>query len=175
MRTLRKFFILTAIVTFILYMGINLVVNLIAGNEFYLSVFILTGFLMSMLFAAFLTFLLKPRLKYLESKEPDEPIFKDKRKKSVALKNETIEFHEIRNEIQKKWLVTYLNDKEKIIKYRMKTSLLGPFGAGAFLKFDSERNQVKIVSFPISGSYTKQGNKLAMKMIEMTENIINNK
>jgi len=173
MNTLRKIFILTGILTFILYIGTKLSFNLVADKEINLLSFFLTGIVISTLYPAGLSVLLKPRFKYLESKEPDEPMFRDKRERSIALKNETIEFNEIKNEIQKYWIVTYFNENEKIIKYRMKIGI-GTWGAGVFLKFDIESNQLKIVSFPIEG-YTKKGNKLAMKMIEMTENIIYNK
>lgn len=166
---------MSVILTFTFYIGINLLFNLIAGKEINLLSMLSTGLgisiVYSLVYYAGLSVSMKPKFKYLESKKSDEPIFGDKREKNIILKNEVIDFLKIKSKIQKQWIITYFNDDEKIIKYRMRMNF-STWGAGVFLKFDIERNQLKIVCFPIAG-YTQKGDELAIQMIEMTEYLIN--
>jgi len=176
MKTLRKIFLLSVILTFALYVGTNLAFNWIAGKEIniesMLSIGLGISIVYSIVYYAGISVSMKPKFKYLESKDSDEPIFGDKRERIIILKkNKTIDFLEIKNVIKRNWIITYFNDDEKIIKYRMKMNF-GTWGAGVLLKFDIERNQLKIVCFPIAG-YTQKGDKLALQMIEKTEILIN--
>ncbi|MFO8021062.1 MAG: hypothetical protein R6U65_01245 [Perlabentimonas sp.] len=156
-----------------LYVGINIAFSLRVGKEInlinILSIGLIFSIIYSLVYSAGISVSLKPKYDYLESEEINEPAFGDKCEKSILIEDSRRSFKEIKNEIQKKWLLTHSDEKHNIIKFRTNISF-SSWGAGVVLKFDKEN--IKIISYPITG-YTQKGNKLAMQMIEVTEKIIN--
>jgi hypothetical protein len=173
MKAIKKIFYLSFALMLALYVGTNFVFNLIAGKEInlisLLSIGLIISTVYSLVYYAGISVTLKPKYAYLESEEMKDPAFGDKCEKTIKLENRTIDFNEIKNKIQEKWIITHFDEKNKIIKFRSKIRL-SSWGVGVVLKFDTENT--KIISYPIAG-YTQKGNKLALQMIDVTESLIN--
>jgi len=172
MKATKKIFYLAFIVVLTLYVSTNVLFNLITGKEIDLinitSIGLIISIAYSLLYYGVISITLKPRYDYLESEELKEPVFGDKLEKVTKIESSSFDFNEIKNKIQKEWIITNSDNQNNIIKYRSKMKF-NSWGVGCFLKVENET--IKIISFPIAG-YTQKGKKLAVEMIDLTEKII---
>lgn len=171
MKTTRKIFYLlfVAILTAI---GLYLVFNLIRGKEIDFISMLSIGLVISIIYSFVYNVSLKPRFAYLESDETNEPVFGDKNEKIIEIRTEPVNIKELKNRIQKKWIITHFNENNNIIKFRSKISF-NSWGVGGVLIIENENKHIKIISYPITG-YTQKGRKLSKQTVEEIEIMINN-
>jgi hypothetical protein len=178
MKTTRKIFNLSFVVSLAAYVGLYLVFNLIKGQEIDLismfSIGVGISIIYSLIFYAGINISLKPRFAYLESDETSEPVFGDKNEKIIEDKKQPLNIKEIKSRIQKKekWKLTHFNEDKNMLRFRSKRSF-NSWGIGVVLKIDNDNHPMKIISYPIQG-YTHKGRKLSKQAIEEIEVMILN-
>lgn len=158
-RRLLRFFIIAWLIYWILYVLFLIFFKTIAEEEFDILSVILTGLYLSVLITGMIgfgTYLVhKPKFAYLESLQADPPSFSNTQK--GYYQNVTIPFKDLKSEIAKKWIITHVNDDEKIIKCCTKFNIYD-WGYGAYLKLDGANQYLNCAFFPLSSN--KYRNKL---------------
>lgn len=152
-KRLLRFFIIAWLIYWILYVLVLIIFKTIAEKEFDITSVILSGLFLSVLITVMIGFgtylAIKPKIKYLESTQAEPPFFSNTQ--IGYYENVTIPFKDLKNEIAKKWIITYANDNEKIIKCSSKINLYN-WGYGAYLKFDETNKNLQCVFFPLSSN-----------------------
>jgi hypothetical protein len=129
------------------------------------------GFIFSVpCFGVFLTIIygIFSNFKYLESDDMEAPSSKIIRSLSLHRK---IDFIQLKEEISKNWYITYINEREKTLKFRNRiTCFTNGFEAGGCLKYDEENNMIYVSCFSMTGI---QNRRLAEKMATKVSETIN--
>ena len=99
-----------------------------------------------------------PRIKYLENSDIAKPTFKDACSSTVNTHQE-FDFACLKTEIAEKWIITFSDDVEKVIKFRTKMSF-SSWGAATWLKYDSEVGKLYLVYFSIATSVKSDARKI---------------
>ena len=87
------------------------------------------------------------RLKYLERKDSHKPLFKIVETSCFSLNCNT-GFDDLKQKISDKWVITFSDENEKVIKFRDKI-IFKSYGSGAWLKLDEESDKVYLDYFSI--------------------------
>jgi len=155
-KRLLRFFIIAWLIYWILYVLVLVIFKTIAEKEFDITTIILSGLFLSVLVTGMIGFgtyfAIKPKINYLESTQAEPPSFSNTQK--GYYENITIPFKDLKNKIAKKWIITYVNNDEKIIKCCSKINLYN-WGCGAYLKFDEANKKLQCAFFPLSSNKGK--------------------
>lgn len=160
----------------IVYIGIQFIGRIAEGKEPQLPEFLLLGLVLALLFAGpfvgGLSLSLFARLKYIESDDIKVPDFHDCQERIIRLKNKIFSFEELQGKIAQKWILTYVDNHHKIIKFKTKVAIFS-WGIGCYLAFDVANNTILLVSFPFIG-YTQKGRRLKKELNDQVEAMIMN-
>lgn len=172
MKALRKLFYISCAAMLVLFVGLRVVFGLLDGKEVELINITIAGLAVSLgyslVYYGLISVSFKPRYNYLESVELKEPDFKDKYEKMIETEHALFDFNEVKNKIQERWVITFFDSQNMILKYRSDIKF-NSWGVGGFLKMG--KDTIKIISFPILG-YTRKGQRLSQEMITLTEKMI---
>jgi predicted secreted acid phosphatase len=136
----------------------------------------LLGFFMAILFTGAiyggLYFTIVPKIRYVESRDLKIPYYNDRQERIVTPTKDNFSFSELQNKISQNWILTYVDDELKIIKFRTKDTIFH-WGVGSYLAYDDAINYVRIVSFPFTG-YTQKDKQLKAELNNQIEALILN-
>ena len=150
----------------ILYLGVQILESETRGHDFDLLGASIRGIFMVIccsLGGLLGIYSIFPRMKYLENDNVAKPSFKVFGSFVIDMP-QRINFSLLKSEIAAKWLITFSDDTNQVLKFRTRTKhlfLTNTFGAAAWLKFDSDAGKIQLVCFPMIGI---QDNDLARKM-----------
>ena len=110
-----------------------------------------------------------PRTKYLESSNNAKPVFRIAYSSVIDIP-QGFDFSHLKSEIASKWLITFSDDINHVLKFRSKMNFFtNVWGAAAWLKFDGDTRKIRIECFPLAGI---RDNDLARKMKKEIENCV---
>ena len=106
---------------------------------------------------------------YLESNDLSKPGFQ------VACSSEIdvppdFDYNRFKNKIADKWLITFSDDENHVLKFKPKWKLFKKVGAAAWLKFDAATGKVRFECFPLTGIQHKDRALFMQK--EITECVL---
>jgi hypothetical protein len=149
-----KFFAISLFVYWLLFSGLIVLIKYTFHKEFELIDLLIKGLFYSILIVGFIGigtyYNVRPKLNYLKSSLLNNPAFPNMIESYVE--NIELPYEAVKSEIEKKWIVTYSNDKEKAIKFCKKLNIYD-WGQGAFLKYDKKINRVNYIVFPFTSRY----------------------
>jgi len=100
-----------------------------------------------------------PRIKYLEGNNITKPIFKDVC--SIVIDApQGFDFTRLKTEIVGKWVITFSDDVEKVLKFRAKICFFKNLGAAALLKYDSGSGKIYLDCFTLAGAQYDRARKM---------------
>ena len=152
----------------ILFTGINILVGITFRHHIDFTEKIILGFGYAAMFVliqipiAYYTFF--PRIKYLENNNNEKPPFKIVCS-SVIDVPKGIDFTRLKNEIAGKWLITFSDESNYVLKFRENLSFWKNTRA-AWLKYDSDAGKLHVDCFPMTAP---QDNAIARKMLKEIE------
>ena len=89
-----------------------------------------------------------PRLKYLENEKNEKPTFKSGCS-SVIDVPEDFEYSRLKTEIAEKWLITFSDDVEHVLKFRDKWKFSKGWRAAAWAKYCNHTRKFHLECFPM--------------------------
>ena len=147
------------LVTWIVFTGLYILIDIFRGNNIDFPGKIIFCFGMVTLMALFETlgnYSVFSRIKYLENDEITKPSVKGAIS-SVMVLSQQVDFARVKNEIASKWLITFSDDTSHVIKFRDKVKFFtNNWGAAAWLKFDSDCKTIHLEYFPMLGIQHKE-------------------
>ena len=162
MKKIVKIFILAFFATWMLLMGLQILIRKSRGRDIDLvergisaAILSLAPFVGTIL-GAYSVF---PRSKYLESSELTKPIFKVACSSVIDMPKD-FEFSRLKTEIAEKWVITFSDEIAHVLKFRAKWGLSKNWGAAAWLKYDNDTGKLYLEYFPMVATQ----NDLARKM-----------
>ena len=172
MKRLFQIWVGFILVGWIVFMGVEIIDSRSHGQDFNIvaksiKCTIFSVFLSSAPFLGIYTIF--PRSKYLECNDTAKPTFKVASTSKIDVQ-EDFEFKRLKTKIASKWLITFSDDVNHVLKFREKWNIFKKWGAAAWLKFDSEVRKIQIECFPLAGI---QDNDLARKMQKEIEQCLN--
>ena len=163
MKKLFRIWVVFFLLSWVGYMGVDVIVSKSRGQEFDLitkgikyaifSVFISSAPMLSV-------YTIFPRSKYLDSNDTAKPTFKVACSSEIDI-HEDFDFNRLKTEIAGKWLITFSDDVCHVLKFRTEWGFFKKWGAAAWLKFDGDTRKIQIECFPLAGTHD---NNLARKM-----------
>ena len=142
------------------YMGITILLNAVTGRGFDLigicSGVVGFSIIFTLLQIPIIHFGVQPRLKYLENHDCAKPSFKFICS-SVIDMPQGFDFTRLKTGIAQKWVITFADDVEHVIKFSTKLSFFkiswgNHQGTAAWLKFDIDTGKIYTECFPIDGN-----------------------
>jgi hypothetical protein len=96
------------------------------------------------------------RIKYLENNDIAKPTVKGASSSEIVL-SQRVDFNHLKNEIASKWLITFFDDTNHVLKFRKRASYLtNSWGAAAWLKLDEDTGKIHLECFPRAGIQEKE-------------------
>ena len=96
-----------------------------------------------------------PRMKYLENNDHTKPTFKAVWSSEMDM-SPRFDFFRLKGEIASKWLITFSDDANQILKFGTKMSFFFERETAAWLKFDRAAGKIHLECFPMSGFRNKE-------------------
>jgi hypothetical protein len=115
----------------------------------------------------FSLFSMFPKLKYLESNKTEKPTFKAMCSSIIDVPKD-FDFDRLKTEIAEKWLITFSDDTNRVLKFRDKWSFSTTWGASAWMKYHDDTRKLHLECFPTAGNHFE----LSQKMQKEIENCI---
>ena len=98
-----------------------------------------------------------PRSKYLESNDIKKPSF-NAFCSTVVDVSQGFDFSRLKTEISGKWVITFFDDTEKVLKCRTNSNFsFGHWGSAAWMKYDDSTGKVLLECFPMSEMHVNNG------------------
>ena len=151
-KKLFRMWLIFFVVTWVLYVGFQFFLWNVRGHEFILldkcviavvfSFFVSSGPLVAAYYSVI------PRSKYLESNDIAKPSFRVPYS-SVVNMPQGFDFTCLKTKIADKWVVTFSDDMEKILKFRTKFHIFSNWGTAAWMKYDAETEKFYLDFFPM--------------------------
>ncbi len=170
MKNLFRIWLALFLAAWILYVGSVILIATIRGQDIDLlekCIFgVINAFVVSLvpIVGAYSIF---PRIKYLESDDHEKPSFKVACSSVIDLP-QGFDFNRLKAEISGKWLITFTDDAEQVLKFRTRLNVFKDWGTAAWLNFDGDTGKVYIVCFPMAFG----NDYLARKMQKEIENCL---
>ena len=106
-----------------------------------------------------------PRSKYLESNDITRPKLKFGCS-SVAKMPQGFDFNSLKAEIADKWVITFSDEKEKVLKCRTKFNYFRNWGSAAWMKYDADAKILYLHCFPLMSYFLDNFTQKMQKEIE---------
>ena len=166
-KELNRVWLIFFLITWILYMGLHFLICKVRGNEFDL----LERSILATIMACIMGFssiagvyFSTIRSKYLESNDIEKPTFKGVWF-SVLQMSQDFDFNRLKIEISEKWIITFSDEAEKVLKFRERISAFRNWGAGGWLTYDSNTHVLNFGCFTMTGTQ----NDITRKMLKEVE------
>lgn len=153
MKELRKMLTLLFMIYWFTYVLGKCLLDYFSGDQVEIVAIMLSalgwGVLPALGSYAGLSQVVMPKLRYLESEIVEEPTFFEKREERVSNENGAITFTNLEEICRARYVVTFADGEEGVIKMRTTLSLWS-WGVGYFIKLEKVDQAVVMVSIPIS-------------------------
>ncbi|NLA61895.1 MAG: hypothetical protein GX857_01530 [Bacteroidales bacterium] len=176
MKTLKRILLASLIIFFLIAMAISLTEHFVVGKEIALIRILKYSLITSGIFSGILAFnmlKLKPRFVYLESDALEIPKLTYKHKTTIPIKQEPFNIIQLKQEIERRWILTHFDENRGIIKFRSKIKLT-TWGVGNVLKVDAANRQIEAISYPMMATYNHKRNRIAEDVNQTIETMIHN-
>ena len=166
-KELNRVWLIFFLVTWVLYMGSHFLICKVRGNEFdllersILAIFMACIMGFSSIAGVYFSTV---RSKYLESNDIEKPTFKGVWF-SVLNMALDFDFNCLKTEIAEKWIITFSDDAEEVLKFRNRISTFRNWYTGAWLRYDSNSQKLILGCFSMTGTQ----NDIARKMLKEIE------
>ena len=161
----RKIFFIILIVIWVFFLGVLLFVK---EEKITTSVFFILNFtsLSLLLFHKYFNY---PYSNYLEKKDTSKPTFRVACSSAIDVPK-GFDFFQFKDEVGKKWLITYSDDIDYILKFRTRPHFfkMNSSIAAAWLKFDADTRKIHLECFPLGGIQHDSYAKKIQKEIEQS-------
>ena len=148
----------------ILYAVLKYLLNITMGKDVDFMEIISTSVIYSLLFSlaiVFGSYYFFPRNKYLDRNDAAKPSFKIACSSIIDLP-QGLDFSSLKNVIAEKWMITFSDDKEHVLKFTNKRDIIQTHGvSAAWMKLDADAGKIQLECFPLAGI---QENNKALKM-----------
>lgn len=174
MKILKRILLASFIIFFLIAVAISLTDHFVAGKEIVLTKILTYGLTSSAVFSGILAFnivKLKPRFVYLETDALETPKLTYKHKTAIPLKQEPFNITLLKQEIERRWILTHFDENRGIIKFRSKIKL-NSWGVGTVLKVDLASRQIEATSYPMMAIFTHKENREAENANQRIEEVI---
>ena len=140
-----------ALLTYIIYVGLKFLASVAFGKEFLLLETCVISILPACLMPLGIIYggLMLPRSKYLESSDINKPSYKIAESLAVSAP-QGFDFGRLKTEINDKWVLSFSNDNEKVLKFRTKYRFNKPWPIAAWLKYDDDASKIELDFFPMN-------------------------
>ena len=162
MKKLIRIWLLLIPAMWVFYVGVTFLVCKALGHNFDLlekgisaTIFLVIFSLGQWVVYSYLVF---PRIKYLENDDTAKPSFKDVCS-SMVNTSQGFDFNRLKTEIADKWVVTFSDDEKKVLKFRTKIRFFS-WGAATWLRYDSDTGEIQMYCFPISSMMLSNARKI---------------
>ena len=156
--------------------GVFIIIDIVQGRDISLLervIFCLCIIILMALFQILGNYSVFSRVKYLENNDIVKPSIKGAISSIIVL-SQQVDFSHLKNEIARKWLITFFDDTNHVMKFRKKVNYFtdgwGIWRAAAWLKLDDVSGKIHLECFPMAGIQEK---KHALKMRTEVEELIN--
>ena len=166
---MKKNLFLNGIILFltiwILYAGTTILVRVTLGRDIDLLEIIITSFICPFIFLFFqivLVYFNRHRERYLEINNSEKPSFKIGCSSAIDVPL-NLDFTCLKNEITKKWVVTFSDDINHVLKFRVKINFFKNIfetGPAAWLKFDADNRKIQMECFSLVGTDTYEARRM---------------
>lgn len=150
MKELRKIYLVAFAGYWASYSGFIILIRALRGKDLQASETLILGFIIAAMYVggtfAGLSKSIKPKIIYLESDDPYEPKFGDR--KEIKLEDESLSFDQLKNRIDENWIITHIDLNNKIIKFRTKFGFFN-WGLGGYLEYLPGKKCIQFISFPL--------------------------
>jgi len=138
----------------VLCFGVHYFHNKSVGHDLHLLEISITATILA-IFVSFLPtidlFPIIPRHnKYLKSNDIQKPSFIFSHYSEIETLKK-IDFSSLKAEISEKWVITFADEENKVLKFRNKISFFKLRGTGAWLKYDNKEGIIQIECFLTAG------------------------
>jgi hypothetical protein len=164
-----------ALIIFVVYVGLQVFFDESRGRNYNLLEKSIVGIFVSLfstsgaLLACYSVF---PRSKYLENKDSAKPSFKVTCTSEIDISQE-FNFSRLKTEIADKWVITFSDDNQHVLKFRTEFNIFKNMGAAAWLKFDVDTGKIQLECFPMAVMHDN-AKKLAQKLQKEIEQCLKN-
>ena len=140
----------------ILFVGILTFIDIILRHDIDLVRNVISGFIFIIIILLFRVLSCRSvfsRIKYLENNDITRPSIEGVCS-SVIVLSQGVDFNGLKNEIANKWLITFSDDSNHVLKFMRKISFFNSaniWGAAGWLKFDCEAGEIQLECFPMAG------------------------
>jgi hypothetical protein len=137
--------------TWVLYVALHIFIADIRGQNIDILEKCIAGFFISIFLPSFMmlaNYSVFPRSKYLEDKDSAKPTFKIACSSGIEVP-QGFDFNRLKKEIACKWVITFSDDDNHVLKFRTKMNYLGTWGAATWLKLDSGAGKIQMECFQL--------------------------
>ena len=174
MKKLIVIVIIALSLTLLMMISLAFGISEMRGREFHLVeaiIFLLPIYGAQVAFILWTFFSMCPSLRYLESNSAESPVFKRKKTCSSEIDvPKDFDFNRLKTEISEKMVITFCDDNSDVLKFRNKWKFSATWGAGAWIKYDSETQKLYLECFPLEGRQDVAG--VAPQMQKDIENCL---
>ena len=170
-KELIRFCLIYFLAAWVGYFGIHFLLVKNSGHDFDL----LGKSITAVIFSTVMTLLpistaysIIPRSKYLESNDIEKPSFEVFCSTAVDIP-QGFDFSRLKTEIGGKWIITFSDDTEKVLKCRTKLNF-SRWGSAAWMKYDDSTGKIHLECFPMSWMHVN--NDIDKKMQKEIENCL---
>jgi hypothetical protein len=110
-----------------------------------------------------------PRSKYMESDKRERPSFKNVCAAMMKIP-QNFDFNILRNEIADKYVITFEDDNEKILKFRTKSTIFSN-PIATWMKFDINSGKLYLDSFSMIGTQHKAARKMQQDIYDFLSSV----
>ena len=165
-KNLKGYWITMFLITCILYAGMRFLLDVVRERDIEVFEFLFAA----IFFSTVLTLLLRAtaypldkRIKYLEGNDSSRPSIKSACSSELDIP-QGYSFHRLKTEIGNKWLITFSDDKEQVLKFRTRFTFFGnSWGTAAWLKVNGDTGKIHVDCFPMAfwqvNRYTREMQK----------------
>ena len=168
-KILIRFWFIYFLATWILYIGLHILIAEVRGQNIDLLEKCIAGFFISIFFPSFMmlaSYSVFSRSKYLENSDIEKPTFKVACSSGIEVP-QGFDFNRLKNEIAYKWVITFSDDINHVLKFRTKMNYFGTWGAATWLKLDGDAGKIQIECFPmVVGAYNGSSRKMQNEIEE---------
>ena len=174
---LNRYWIFMFLITCILYAGMRFLLDVVRERDIEVFEFLFAAVFFStvmILIQKTTTYPLDKRIKYLEDNDSSRPSIKSACSFEMDIPTD-YNFNRLKTEIGNKWLVTFSDDKEQVLKFRTRFTFFGnSWGTAAWLKVNDDAGKIYVDCFPMAlwqvNRYTREMKKEIEQCIQPNYN-----
>jgi len=172
-KKLFRIWLLAIVVSWLLCFVVQFLLCEYFNNEFNWLERILNSAILSFLasFAVIINVInVFPRANYLERDDVAKPPFIDVCSSEVNTL-QVLDFNRLKTKIGDKWVITFSDEDENVLKFREKMGLFKKWGAAAWMKYNSETNKIYLECFTMTGHRHELARKMEKEVLKCLKDL----